>query len=34
MDRAAWMTIGRAAEMLVQGQVPILGDLRARLGSG
>jgi predicted NUDIX family NTP pyrophosphohydrolase len=28
MDRAEWMTIGRAAEMLVKGQVPILGDLR------
>jgi len=28
MDRAEWMTIGRATEMLVKGQVPILGDLR------
>ncbi len=35
MDRAEWMTIGRAAEMLVKGQVPILGDLRDYLiGSG
>lgn len=28
MDRAEWMTLGRASEMLVKGQVPILGDLR------
>jgi predicted NUDIX family NTP pyrophosphohydrolase len=35
MDRAGWMTIGRASEMLVKGQVPILGDLRDYLiGSG
>ncbi len=35
MDRAEWMTIGRASEMLVKGQVPILGDLRDYLiGSG
>jgi predicted NUDIX family NTP pyrophosphohydrolase len=35
MDRADWMTIGRASEMLVKGQVPILGDLRDYLiGSG
>ena len=31
MDRAEWMTIGRASEMLVKGQVPILGDLRGCL---
>jgi predicted NUDIX family NTP pyrophosphohydrolase len=35
MDRAEWMTIGRASGMLVKGQVPILGDLRDYLiGSG
>jgi predicted NUDIX family NTP pyrophosphohydrolase len=35
MDRAEWMTIDRASEMLVKGQVPILGDLRDYLiGSG
>lgn len=35
MDRAEWMTLGRASEMLVKGQVPILGDLRDYLiGSG
>jgi predicted NUDIX family NTP pyrophosphohydrolase len=31
MDRAEWMTIGRAAEKLVKGQVPILDALRERL---
>ena len=34
MDRAEWMTIERAAGMLVAGQVPILDDLRARLSGG
>ena len=34
VDRAEWMPIGRAAELLVAGQVPILGDLRARLAGG
>jgi hypothetical protein len=27
------MSLGRAAEMLVKGQVPILGALRAHLGA-
>ena len=31
MDRAEWMSLGRAAEMLVLGQVPILDALRAYL---
>ena len=35
MDRAAWMGLDQASEMLVKGQVPILGDLRDYLiGSG
>lgn len=34
VDRAEWMPIGRAAELLVAGQVPILDDLRARLVGG
>jgi predicted NUDIX family NTP pyrophosphohydrolase len=35
MDRAAWMSLDRASEMLVKGQVPILSDLRDYLiGSG
>jgi predicted NUDIX family NTP pyrophosphohydrolase len=33
LDRAEWMSLGRAAEMLVKGQVPILGALRECLGS-
>jgi predicted NUDIX family NTP pyrophosphohydrolase len=33
LDRAEWMSLGRAAEMLVKGQVPILGALRAQLGA-
>jgi predicted NUDIX family NTP pyrophosphohydrolase len=31
LDRAEWMSLGRAADMLVKGQVPILGALRAHL---
>jgi predicted NUDIX family NTP pyrophosphohydrolase len=31
MDRAEWMSLGRASEMLVKGQVPILDALRAHL---
>jgi predicted NUDIX family NTP pyrophosphohydrolase len=31
MDRAAWMTLEHAADMLVKGQVPILGALQQRL---
>ena len=31
MDRAEWMSLGRAADMLVKGQVPILDALRAHL---
>ena len=35
LDRAEWMSLRRAAEMLVKGQVPILDALRAHLiGSG
>jgi predicted NUDIX family NTP pyrophosphohydrolase len=34
VDRAAWMTADRAADLLVKGQVPILDDLRARLTGG
>jgi predicted NUDIX family NTP pyrophosphohydrolase len=33
VDRAAWMTFGRASEMLVKGQVPILDRLRDHLAS-
>ena len=32
MDRAEWMSLGRAAGMLVKGQVPILDALRAHVG--
>ena len=31
LDRAEWMSLGRACDMLVKGQVPILGALRAHL---
>ncbi len=31
VDRAEWMNVGRAREMLVKGQVPILEVLRDRL---
>jgi predicted NUDIX family NTP pyrophosphohydrolase len=31
LDRVAWMSLGRASEMLVKGQVAILGALRAHL---
>jgi predicted NUDIX family NTP pyrophosphohydrolase len=31
MDRAEWMSLGRAADMLVKGQVPILDTLRAHV---
>ena len=31
MDRAEWMTLARAAQMLVKGQVPILQALSDRL---
>lgn len=31
MDRAAWMTVGQASEMLVKGQVPIIAALARRL---
>ncbi len=31
MDRAEWMSLGRASEMLVKGQVPILDALREHL---
>jgi predicted NUDIX family NTP pyrophosphohydrolase len=31
LDRAEWMSLGRASEMLVKGQVPILEALRAHL---
>jgi predicted NUDIX family NTP pyrophosphohydrolase len=31
MDRAEWMSLGRAADMLVKGQVPILEALRGHL---
>jgi predicted NUDIX family NTP pyrophosphohydrolase len=33
IDRAEWMSLGRAADMLVKGQVPILDALRERLGA-
>jgi predicted NUDIX family NTP pyrophosphohydrolase len=33
MDRAEWMSLGRAADMLVKGQVPILDALREHLGA-
>ena len=32
MDRAEWMSLSRAADMLVKGQVPILDVLRAHVG--
>jgi predicted NUDIX family NTP pyrophosphohydrolase len=32
LDRAAWVSLDRASEMLVRGQVPILDALRAHLG--
>jgi predicted NUDIX family NTP pyrophosphohydrolase len=32
MDRAEWMSLSRAADMLVKGQVPILDALRAHVG--
>ena len=31
IDRAEWMSLGRASEMLVTGQIPILDALRAHL---
>ena len=31
MDRAEWMSVGHAADMLVKGQVPILDALRAHV---
>jgi predicted NUDIX family NTP pyrophosphohydrolase len=31
MDRAEWMSLDRAADMLVKGQVPILDALRAHV---
>jgi predicted NUDIX family NTP pyrophosphohydrolase len=31
IDRAEWMSLGRASEMLVTGQVPILGALHEHL---
>lgn len=34
MDRAEWMPVDRAAQMLVAGQVPILGDLARYLQAG
>jgi predicted NUDIX family NTP pyrophosphohydrolase len=33
VDRAEWMSISRAREMLVKGQVPILDALQAYLGA-
>lgn len=33
MDRAEWMSLGRASDMLVAGQVPILEALREHLGA-
>lgn len=33
VDRAAWMTLDRASEMVVKGQVPILDRLREHLVS-
>jgi predicted NUDIX family NTP pyrophosphohydrolase len=33
LDRAEWMSLGRARDMLVTGQVPILDALRDRLGA-
>jgi predicted NUDIX family NTP pyrophosphohydrolase len=33
VDRAEWMSISRAREMLVKGQVPILDALQDRLGA-
>jgi predicted NUDIX family NTP pyrophosphohydrolase len=32
MDRAEWMSLSHAADMLVKGQVPILDALRAHVG--
>jgi predicted NUDIX family NTP pyrophosphohydrolase len=34
VDRAEWMTLRRASEMLVKGQVPILDGLREHLAAG
>jgi predicted NUDIX family NTP pyrophosphohydrolase len=34
VDRAEWMTLRRASEMLVKGQVPILDSLREHLAAG
>ena len=33
MDRAEWMSLSHAADMLVKGQVPILDTLRAHVGA-
>lgn len=33
LDRAEWMSLGRASGMLVKGQVPILDTLRDRVGA-
>jgi predicted NUDIX family NTP pyrophosphohydrolase len=33
VDRAEWMTLDLAREMLVKGQVPILDDLREHIGA-
>jgi predicted NUDIX family NTP pyrophosphohydrolase len=33
VDRAEWMSLDRAAEMLVKGQVPIIEALKGRLGT-
>lgn len=34
VDRAEWMTVRQASEMLVKGQVPILDSLREHLAAG
>jgi predicted NUDIX family NTP pyrophosphohydrolase len=31
LDRVEWMSLGRASDMLVQGQVPIIDALREHL---
>ena len=31
LDRAEWMSLGRASDMLVKGQVPIIDALREHL---
>jgi len=31
LDRAEWMSLGRASDMVVKGQVPILDALREHL---